>query len=78
MSKEMPTPKYHINDSVFVLAYNKVEQVCVRGIYSIFEKRDGPFKEYKYCFESVTEISRYGWVSESDVFPSRQSLLESL
>lgn len=80
-----PSPKFHINDKVFILKNGKAEEVVVLGILAVYTpidqyyptRRGGNFSHYNYCFEE-SNSTPYCWFGEENVFISKSALIESL
>lgn len=65
-------PKYSIGDKVFYLEYSKVKTGTVFGIF----QKEGV--KFYYFTEEKPSIETYGWISEKDLFISKEELIKSL
>jgi len=78
-------PKYTIGQDVYFVRDNEVVSQPVIGVAAVFDrdsrvtaKKPPMFEEFRYTFEIRRELTAFGWVSESRIFPTKEDLLATL
>jgi hypothetical protein len=63
--------KYRVGDKVWIIDARKAVERIVYGVMFLNEK-------IVYYFSKESEVFKYGWINESDVYSSKDELLKEL
>jgi len=71
----MNNPKYQIGEKVWMIEYSTVKRLEITGIFNF--KKGGYVKGgIRYSF--LDEAKDHSWKEESDLFPTKEALIQSL